>query len=297
MYQPSQLHAFLERLQVSPRAALSQNFLIDGNIITRIVTSAGCLSGDLVLEIGPGPGALTECLLKMGMQVIAVEKDHVFAEELPRLDTKGGQLTVLSADAMQVPFQELLQKRLSDEKKAYVVANLPYHLTTPLLMRLLPLYREVHSLTLMVQKEMAERLVASVRTARYGWLSPYASFFGKTKILFPVAKQLFFPKPEVDSVVIQVCLQEPPFEELKAKRFLAFLLSAFSQPRKMVRSRWAPECPKEEVESALSQIGCAVQARPEEIGYEQWLKFFALLDPLKIDFEKGVPFRKEGGGL
>lgn len=293
MYQPSQLHAFLESLHLTPRAALSQNFLIDGNTITRIVSMAGCHAGDLVLEIGAGPGALTEGLLKGDMRVLAIETERAFAESLPRLDPTGTHLTVLAADAMQLSFQEELSKHLSGGEKGYVVANLPYHLTTPLLLRLLPLYEEIHALTLMVQKEMAERLVAPVRTAPYGWLSPYASFFGRSKILFAVGKNVFFPKPAVDSVVVQIALHRPPFEEARGKRFLAFLLSAFSQPRKMVRNRWMPDCTKAQVESALRKVGCSEQARPEEIAYEEWLLLFKELEGVGIDFEKSA-FRAKG---
>lgn len=295
MYQPSELHAFLKSVEHAPRAALSQNFLIDGNVVTRIVSAAGGQAGDLVLEIGSGPGALTEGLLKAGLRVLAVEKDRTLATALPRLDPQCEKLAVFAADAMQMPFKEELQQRLAVGEKAYVVANLPYHLTTPLLLRLLPLYEEVHSLTLMVQKEMAERLVAQVHTGRYGWLSPYVSFFGRPKILFSVAKQLFFPKPAVDSVVIQVILEKPPFEGVQGTQFLSFLLSAFSQPRKMLRSRWAPQLSKEEVESGLHAIGCSEQARPEEISYPQWLKLFTALKADRIDFEKMSSFRQEGG--
>lgn len=290
MYQPSQLHAFLQRLQIKPNAALSQNFLIDGNILDRIVTAAGCEPEDLVLEIGSGPGALTECLLKRGMRVLAVEKERLFAAELPRLDP-GGKLTVFAADAMQLSLKEALHHALANcAHKAYVIANLPYHLTTPLLLRLLPLHDEVHSLTLMVQKEMAERLVAPVKTKRYGWLAPYASFFGTAKVLFPVRKQLFFPQPKVDSVVIQMLLHTPPLTGIRGTQFLTFLLSAFSQPRKMVRSRWSISCAKKSVESALCTVGCRREARPEEIAYEQWLNLFCLLETA-LDFEKMTTIR------
>lgn len=295
MYQPSELHAFLKGLQHVPRTALSQNFLIDGNVVARIVSAAGGKKGDLALEIGSGPGALTEGLLKAGLRVLAVEKEKALADSLPRLDPQGEQLTVFAADAMQMSFKEELHNYLRRGEKAYVVANLPYHLTTPLLLRLLPLYEEVHSLTLMVQKEMAERLVAQVATGRYGWLSPYVSFFGRSKILFAVGKQLFFPKPAVDSVVIQVMLDKPPFEGAQGTQFLSFLLSAFSQPRKMVRSRFVPQLSKEQVESALRAIGCSQQARPEEISYAQWLKLFTALNVYGIDFEKISSFRQEGG--
>lgn len=294
MYQPSQLCAFLERLHIVPNSALSQNFLIDGNTLERIFSSSSCPPNSLVLEIGAGPGALTECLLKHGMRVLAVEKDRLFAEELPRLD-KEGKLTVFAADALQLPLKEILQQaRGSSEHKAYVIANLPYHLTTPLLLRLLPLHQEVHSLTLMVQKEMAERLVAPVKTTRYGWLAPYARFFGTAKVLFSVKKQLFYPQPKVDSVVIQVLLQEPVFEGTRKAHFLAFLLSAFSQPRKMVRNRWHLSCAKEQVEAALCRVQCSPTARPEEIAYEQWLQLFELLEEV-LDFDQLPPFRHEGG--
>lgn len=282
MYQPAALHAFLKSLQITPSKHLSQNFLIDGNIVTRIVDACRCKEGDLVLEIGSGPGALTEGLLKRGVKILAIEKDRAFANALPRLDQEGAHLTVFAEDATKAPLQDMLQEGLAHSPKgakAYVAANLPYHLTTPLLMRLLPLQAYVHSLTLMVQKELSERLVAQVGQSAYGWLAPYSAFFGSAKILFPVGRQLFFPKPNVDSVVIQVLLHEPVFQGDKAALFLDFLLAGFSAPRKMLRSRWTDSCPKEEVEAALVAVGCVATARPEEISYKQWLELFVLLEP------------------
>ena len=156
IYKPSELHRFLEQIGAAPKKRLSQNFLIDGNILKKMVAAAKVEAGDLVLEIGPGPGCLTEQLLGSGAYVIAVEKDPTFATALQRLQQQG-RLDIYEDDVMAFSFEEALQKRLKPGQKAKLIANLPYHLTTPLLARFVKHFSLFSSLVVMVQEEVARR--------------------------------------------------------------------------------------------------------------------------------------------
>ncbi|MCB1084970.1 MAG: ribosomal RNA small subunit methyltransferase A, partial [Chlamydiia bacterium] len=151
LYKPSELRQFLESLGVSPKKGLSQNFLIDGNILKKMVEAAQLKKGETVLEIGPGPGALTEALLGEGVRVIAIEKDEVLARHLERLDSRDS-LRVIQEDIRHVDLAKLLER----EGKVKVVANIPYSITGLLLQTLLPLGKHIQSLHLMVQKEVAD---------------------------------------------------------------------------------------------------------------------------------------------
>jgi len=175
IYKPTELRELLLAHGLSPRKILSQNFLIDGNIIKKIAATAEIEPGDIVLEIGPGPGALTEELLSKGATVIAVEKDESFAELLKRLDN--GHLHIFTEDIMDFAFEERLRPFLKDGKKAKVVANLPYHLTTGIVSRLVPMHDIFSNIVVMVQHEVALRYASKPDCSDYGSITLYLNFF------------------------------------------------------------------------------------------------------------------------
>lgn len=158
IYKPSELRQFLEDLKIRPKKGLSQNFLIDGNIIRKIVGSAQVASDDVVLEIGPGPGSLTEALLATGATVLAVEKDQILAEALERLKGQNGHLEIFCSDILKFLFEEALAPYQSKGQKAKIIANLPYHVTTPILTHLVSRRDLFSTMTLMVQEEVARRI-------------------------------------------------------------------------------------------------------------------------------------------
>ncbi len=160
IYKPSELLHFLEDLKLIPKKGLSQNFLIDGNIIKKIIATAQVKPDDLVLEIGPGPGSLTEGLLYSGANVIAVEKDAILAKALERFDPLQNQLKVFCADILDFPIVEVLKNHLKRGQRAKIIANLPYHITTPIIGSLVHLNEFVSSITVMVQDEVARRFTA-----------------------------------------------------------------------------------------------------------------------------------------
>lgn len=224
-----QLKLFLEEIGARARKSLSQNFLIDGNIVDKICFAAS--QGDTALpifEIGPGPGALTQKFLMDGHFVCAVEKDRLFGEHLSRFDKEGKALQVIVDDALEVNFDEVFNK------KGVAVGNLPYHITAPLIEKLCLSKKHFSRAILMVQKEVAERIVAPPGTKQSNILAFIIRYFGKAKILFHVSKECFYPKPKVDSTVIEIDFSvispEIPYTEYKP-----FLHTLFNNKRKMIR--------------------------------------------------------------
>ncbi len=160
IYKPTELIQFLSGLGISPKKGLSQNFLIDGNIIRKIVATAGVEPGDVVLEIGPGPGALTEALLEAGATVLAVEKDPILAEALGRIKSDKGTLKVFCEDILEFDVENVLKNHLKKGQRAKVIANLPYHLTTSIVTKFVILRELFEKLVIMIQDEVAKRYVS-----------------------------------------------------------------------------------------------------------------------------------------
>jgi 16S rRNA (adenine1518-N6/adenine1519-N6)-dimethyltransferase len=206
LYRPSELKEYLQSLGVSPKKRLSQNFLIDGNIIKKIIQLADVCPGESVLEIGPGPGALTEGLLEAGAHVLAVEKDPILAKHLEFLGKGEKFLRVICEDILTVD----LEKHLPKGTKTKVIANLPYHLTTPILTRLIPLNKTFSSITVMVQEEVARRFAAIPGSKDYGSVTVFLQYYSEVQYGFKVSKNCFFPKPKVESAMVKFTLQPPP---------------------------------------------------------------------------------------
>ena len=270
MHKPSELHSFLNSLGIQPKKSLGQNFLIDKNIIQKIVKVAEVAPGDLVLEIGPGPGALTEALLENGANVIAVEKDEVFAKALKNR-LQDYQLEVYSEDILNFSPENSLKG------KAKIVANLPYQITSPILAKFLPLYSLFSSITVMVQEEVAQRITAKPGTRAWNSLALLSNYYSDPKYSFRVGKNLFYPAPKVDSAVVHLPLHAPrPVSD--ENRFFLMTRSAFQQRRKMVRSSLKKLYSSQMIEQALLEIDMSSKTRPEELSLEQFIALFEKLE-------------------
>lgn len=279
MYKPTELRDFLEQLGITPKKVLSQNFLIDGNVVRKILASAQVASGDLVLEIGPGPGSLTEALLSEGATVLAVERDNVLAKALERFSDSTGKLHIYCEDIMKFPIEESLKSLLKPGQKAKVIANLPYHLTTAIIEKLIGMHELISSLTLMVQKEVAERFTALPHTKAYGSLTIFLNFYSTVRYAFTVSNQCFHPAPKVHSAVVNFELQ-PPKQVSSTVAFFKLTRTAFEHRRKMLRGSLRDLYAPTEVTTALEKIGCPPLARPEELSLEQFLALFEHLHSL-----------------
>ncbi len=259
------------------RKQLGQNFLLDLNLTAKIARAAGSLSGCDVLEVGPGPGGLTRGLLAEGARrVVAVEKD---ARALPALAEIAaaypGRLTVLHGDALEID----LAAHLTPPVK--IVSNLPYNVGTELLIRWLspPVWPPIwSSLTLMFQKEVAERIVAKTRTEHYGRLALLAQWRADVRIVMTLPPEAFTPAPKVHSAVVHLtALSEPRFP-CDFKILQRVTAMAFNQRRKMLRS--SLKGLGADVEAKLEAAGIPPTARAEEIGLEAFCALARIVAPL-----------------
>lgn len=273
---PSVLHAFLNEHGLKAKKQSSQNFLIDGNIIDKIILSAEVCSSDVILEIGPGPGALTQKMLSSGATVFAVEKDRSLAKALERLQTEDRRLHVLEMDFLKLDLDTLFSSCLQRGQKIKVVANLPYHITTPILSSLLPKAALIDTITVMVQKEVAQRFTAEKGTKQYSSYTLYIQHFGQVKYCFTVEPTCFYPKPSVQSAVVKFTLakREPIDDE---ESFFRMIRTAFLQRRKMLKSSLKSEFGSHTIEASLKTLGLNPLARPEELSRQEFLHLYKLL--------------------
>ncbi|MCH9610828.1 MAG: Ribosomal RNA small subunit methyltransferase A [Chlamydiales bacterium] len=244
---PAELKRFLASLDIAPLKRFSQNFLIDQNIVQRVMEMAQISEGDHVLEIGPGAGILTRALLDRGASVTAVEIDRTLAQEMAKLP-----ITLIEGDVLKVELP-------SCDK---VVSNLPYHLTSPIMAKLLPRYQ---TCTLFCQEEMGRRIVAKPGTKEYGSFTIFVQFYSQASYGFKVSKNCFYPAPTVDSCVIHFEKKEPP--KVDEESFFEFVHTAFQGRRKKVSTTWKKRYGVE--------IDCS--ARPQELSLEEFLHYYSLI--------------------
>lgn len=269
LFKPSELHQFLKSLGIHPKKGLSQNFLIDGNILRKMVAAAELKEGDTVLEIGPGPGVLTQALLDTGAEVIAVEKDETLAHHLQRL--QNGKLKVIEDDFCKVDLDHLLEG-----KRVKVLANIPYHLTGWILQHLLPRTHQVESIHIMIQKEAAERCIAKINTSDYSSFSLFTQYHCTPRILTKVPPSCFYPRPKVDSAILELRLTPPPFD-CPVDPLFSVIRTAFQKRRKMLRSSLKSFAPAEEIEKHLETLGIIPTARPQILSLKDFYKLAQLL--------------------
>lgn len=269
MFRPSELIPFLDSLGKRPSRRLSQNFLIDGNILNKIVTLAEIGPDDTVLEIGSGPGALTQMLLERGARVIAVEKDVVFAQALHRLQTNPERLHVIEGDFLELDLETLLAPYASIK----VVANIPYNITTPILLTLLQHTTKISSISLMVQKEVASRLVAKVGTADYSSLTLLLQYHADVRFGFNIEPSCFFPPPSVRSAVVHIT----PTEPRSAPYPTDIIRNAFQQRRKMARSSLKAHFPGVDIGEILTSLNLNPDSRPEQLSLTHFIDLASAL--------------------
>lgn len=230
---PAEIRDLAATLDLTPTKKLGQNFVVDGNTVRKIVRTARVESGDEVLEVGPGLGSLTLGLLEAGARVTAVEIDPRLAELLPSTVEAlqpGAPLTVIEADALRVDIPGSPRR---------LVANLPYNVSVPVLLHLLETVPSLETVLVMVQAEVGQRLAAPPGSRTYGSPSAKAAWYGRWSLAGTISRQVFWPVPNVDSILVGFEREERPGTE--AERILTFSLvdAAFGQRRKMLRQSLA----------------------------------------------------------
>lgn len=260
-----------------PKKKFGQHFLLDKNIIRKIVAAAQISEGDCVIEIGPGTGALTEGLLQAGARVLAIEVDR---DMVGFLKEKFPDLEVINQDALRLSYSWLSKER---KERFKVVSNLPYNISGPILARFLSEREAFTRLVLMFQKEVAERLVARPGTKAYGTLSVFTQAFTDVKIEFNVSKNLFTPRPKVDSSVVSMkVLPEPKVEIGDEAFFRAVVRAAFGTRRKtLTNALKSLGLEKDLVAAALEEAGIDPQRRGETLDLKEFSILAGALSRLK----------------
>jgi 16S rRNA (adenine1518-N6/adenine1519-N6)-dimethyltransferase len=249
---------------------LGQNFLKDENIVKKIIKAANLKADDLVVEIGPGKGVLTEELAKYAGKLIAVEIDNNLAEMLRNKFRDNKNIEIIEEDILKVDFNKLLGSR---DSKYKVIANLPYYITSPIIRLFLEAENPPSEMILMVQKEVAERIAA--RPGKMSILAASVQYYAKPEILFTVGKENFDPVPEVDSAVIRISrITNPEKERIKTNNFFRVVRAGFCAKRKTLANNLANSfhLDKKEVEEKLEKAGLTSKTRAQELSVEDWKK-------------------------
>lgn len=228
---PKIIREILSERKLAPRKSLGQNFLIDSNILAKIAEAGLVNSGDLVLEVGPGLGALTEILLEQARTVIAVEYDRGLFSILKERFADSDNLKLFNQDIMETDLHELVKEHESGFK---VIANLPYYITTPLIFKLVESGINWKQMVFLVQKEVAQRISASPGTKEYGALTVMLNFYGKVEKIGNVSRTVFYPEPDVDSAIVRITPYQDPEVQFLYPRLAKVVQAAFQQRRKTI---------------------------------------------------------------
>ena len=253
-----------------------QNFLIDPKVLERIIEAADITKEDSILEIGPGIGTMTQYLAEYGKKVISVEIDKTLIPILQDTLKDWDNVTILNQDILKVDIRAL-SLQYNDGKPFKVVANLPYYITTPILMELFENHSPVQSVTIMVQKEVADRMQARPGTKDYGALSLAVQYYAETKIVANVPQNCFMPRPKVDSCVIHLTCHQNPSVSVKDEKLLFKLIRAsFNQRRKTlangIKNFSGFSYKREEILEALEACGLSENVRGEALYLEDFAR-------------------------
>lgn len=266
----------IKKYEFAFQKKFGQNFLIDDHVITKIINAAEITKNDLVLEIGPGIGTMTQYLAESAGKVIAVEIDKNLIPILGETLAEYDNVTIINEDILKLDINRLVEEE-NDGKPIKVVANLPYYITTPIIMGLFESHVPVSSITVMVQKEVADRMQTGPGSKEYGALSLAVQYYAEPKIVANVPPNCFMPRPKVGSAVI--CLtrhQNPPVTTLDEKLMFRLIRASFNQRRKTLSNslKNSQELPysREEVEAAIIECGLPLNIRGEALTLEQFAR-------------------------
>lgn len=270
---PSTIKYIMEKYGFRFSKSLGQNFLIDEQIIERIIDGAEVGPDDDILEIGPGIGVMTQAMAERARKVVAIEIDRAL---LPVLDeTLSGldNVEIIHGDVMKVNLKEIIAEKF-EGRKPKVVANLPYYLTTPIIMMFLEEQIPVKDIVVMIQKEVAERISATPSTKAYGALSVATQYYSEPKIIAKVPRTVFMPQPNVDSIVIRMTIrEEPPVALDNPTLFFKVVKAAFGQRRKTLHNALNAGGfgqNKDETAEFLAASGIEASRRGETLSIEEF---------------------------
>lgn len=261
------IETIFKKHEFSFKKSLGQNFLINPDVCPEMASQA-CDQNTGVLEIGPGIGVLTQQLSKYAKKVVAIELDERLKNILPETLADCKNVEIIFGDAMKLDLHSIIKEKFADCESVCVCANLPYYITSPIIMMLLESRLPIKNITVMVQKEAAERLCAEVGTRESGAVTVAVNYYAQAKILFQVDRYSFMPPPNVDSAVIMLEIRDnPPVEIKDEKKFFSLVKSAFAQRRKTLVNTVSntSNFSKEQIKTALSEIGLNETVRAEQL--------------------------------
>jgi 16S rRNA (adenine1518-N6/adenine1519-N6)-dimethyltransferase len=264
---------------LTPRKRWGQHFLVDRNILSKVIRTAELEKGDVILEIGPGTGEMTLALARQVKKVIAVEIDRKLAEIMKEKTAGFSNIMVIEGDVLKISFEELYRQ---GRQLLKVVANLPYQISTPLLFRFIESRNLFFSLTLMLQREVAERMIASPGGKDYGPLSIFTQSVSDLSIRFYIKPSAFFPPPKVESAVIHMVWKERPLVRPEEEGwFKKVVRGCFSYRRKRLINalRHADLLLPEDLEERIEKIGINSQRRPETLTIQEFVCLAGALRP------------------
>ncbi|NMV52604.1 16S rRNA (adenine(1518)-N(6)/adenine(1519)-N(6))-dimethyltransferase RsmA [Lactobacillus reuteri] len=272
--------AIMEKYGIRTKKNFGQNFLTDLNVLKNIVEAADITANDNVIEIGPGIGALTEQLAQAAGEVLALEIDQDLIPVLKEVLSPYDNVKVINQDVLQANLPELIKKEFKDPSRPIkVVANLPYYITSPILMNLLASPVEWATICVMMQKEVAQRLTAKPGTKQYGALTLAIEYQMQAKIAFDVSRKVFVPAPNVDSAIVVLTPRTNPLpvQPFDKQKLFGFIRGCFAHRRKSLWNNLQSligkdPVVKEKMTAVLTQLDISPQIRPEKLTLEQFIE-------------------------
>lgn len=298
---PQNTIAVLQKYNFNFQKKFGQNFLIDTHVLDKIVAAAGITKDDFVLEIGPGIGTMTQYLCENARQVLAVEIDKMLIPILEDTLSAYDNVEVLNEDILKVDINRIAREKNSG-RPIKVVANLPYYITTPIIMGLFESHVPMESITVMVQKEVAERMQVGPGTKEYGALSLAVQYYAKPEIVANVPPNCFMPRPKVGSAVIRLTRHEKPPVEVADEQLLFRLIRAsFNQRRKTLVNGLSNSgelrLSKEQIAGAIEKLGLSPSVRGEALTLEQFVRLSNIIgDMSRITYISKEPIDKGWSG-
>ena len=270
----------MEKYGIRTKKSFGQNFLTDLNVLKNIVEAADITANDNVIEIGPGIGALTEQLAQAAGEVLALEIDQDLIPVLKEVLSPYDDVKVINQDVLQANLPELIKKEFKDPSRPIkVVANLPYYITSPILMNLLASPVEWATICVMMQKEVAQRLTAKPGTKQYGALTLAIEYQMQAKIAFDVSRKVFVPAPNVDSAIVVLTPRTNPLpvQPFDKQKLFGFIRGCFAHRRKSLWNNLQSvigkdPAAKEKMTAVLNQLDISPQIRPEKLTLEQFIE-------------------------
>ena len=280
LYSPKVIKQLLKAFDFSFSKGLGQNFLIDGNVVRSISEGAEITKDDYVLEIGPGFGTLTEELLMKAKKVVSVEIDERLNQVLMQTLSDFDNFVLVNADILKADLNRLIEEQF-DNQPFKLVANLPYYITTPIIELFLKSDLNVESLTVMVQKEVGDRILAKPGNKTYGSLTVFTQYYADASLVTRAPKSVFMPQPKVDSVVVKLDMKKE-LAQVDEKVFFKLMRGAFTKRRKNILNSLTTDTSlaisKEEMKGILESLNLSTNLRAEDLSYTDYLNIAKLVE-------------------